>query len=388
MCGAEPHLSPIHLCVRNFLWVPSLIDFISIFQFCMMLNNERKEDNEVEDGASTGSSSIGEDEALAEMLGVSSLNCVADQILVEDEDVDHPNSFVGIPCFRTLLINNSCQLETARKMYKSKSVYKFPKQFSISPDLMRRITLELTFASDKYYSDKTFETILSTKKLTRMENFVMSHPIWKDLCYGYLQELVSFFLEEEYVLYKEKLNLKPPGGSGFAPHLDTPSLRAAFIHNEHAGPRDFITIMIAVDAMTTQNGCLRVIEGPWSEKNHIEVLQPMVVDANPDSNGRAGAIPDHVSCELQFKDVICDGGDIFLFSGWTPHRSSSNPTHFSRRAVFLTYNPRREGDFRNEYYQRMQKLRDDYKIRNTIKQHQFQADYQMDLEAMETVPKI
>ena len=40
-------------------------------------------------------------------------------------------------------------------------------------------------------------------------------------------------------------------------------------------------------------------------------------------------------------------------SGWTPHRSGTNTTAFDRRAIFLTYNPKEEGEWRGEYYRLM-----------------------------------
>jgi hypothetical protein len=80
------------------------------------------------------------------------------------------------------------------------------------------------------------------RTLTRLENFVDAHEGWSNLCHGYLSDVLSQALGQKMVLYKEKLNLKPPGGSGFAPHLDSPSLRVALGPD---GPQTFVTVMVA-----------------------------------------------------------------------------------------------------------------------------------------------
>lgn len=390
-----------------------------------------------------------EDDALAEMFGLKSLQC-----LLEASSSSSSSSVIGtiredhwstttsteqqssaVPLLfhndeEDNTIDMQLRRDTAHEIYEATSVYRFPKIFSLSAEVMRRITLELIYGSStndastttttttqkvNMLPERTYETIGTERYLTRMENFVHTHSQWKDLCYGYLQKLVSSVMGEEYILYKEKLNFKPPGGSGFAPHVDTPSLRAAFAAttttiipsqgssqgSKEVGPQTFVTVMVAIDTMTKANGCLRIVEGGWyvseREKNTqhhqkeqqeetviVEVL-PQVIDGNPDGDGRAGAIPQSVSSQLNFIDVECDGGDIVMFHGWTPHRSSKNTTAFSRRAVFLTYNPLREGDFRHEYYLRMKQLRQSYS--NTHRKL-YQSDYQMDLDALRTIPKI
>jgi ectoine hydroxylase-related dioxygenase (phytanoyl-CoA dioxygenase family) len=160
---------------------------------------------------------------------------------------------------------------------------------------MRRLTDELVWGTD-IKVDKTYETIRVLKKdgeieerqtLTRLENFVKHHERWRDLCCGYICGVVSAISGTEMVLFKENLNLKPPGGSGFAPHLDTPSLRVAL---GESGPQTFVTVMVAIDNMTAQNGCLRIAKGTWSEDNRCELVTP-VQAGNPNGGGQAGGDP-------------------------------------------------------------------------------------------------
>lgn len=323
------------------------------------------------------------DDALFEMLGLNSLDTVIDQ---DDQDDSPSEQLVNTPIMVV-------ERHNLASIYRSESMCLLPKEISLSSVLIRKLTDELVWGGDKVQADRTYEAIKVMKKngeienrptLTRLENFVNHHVEWNKLCHGHLADSISALFGEPMVLYKEKLNLKPPGGSGFAPHLDTPSLRVA-LGNE--GPQTFGTVMVAIDNMTASNGCLRICKGDWSEEKHCEVIQPS--DDNPDAGGRAGAIPLEVAEELQFDDVECQGGDIVAFNGWTPHRSSANASPFPRRAVFLTYNPKSEGDFHDRYYQRMDEIRNAFRASVGLGgMPQMSAEDKFELDAMSTIPRI
>lgn len=314
------------------------------------------------------------DEALCEMLGLNSLENVADDT---DDDDAHP-----------LDTSSLVKSHDLTHLYQTQSICMFPKEFSISSARMRRLTDELVWG--KVHSDRSYEAIKVLKTsdgsieerrtLTRLENFVNYHKEWSDLCHGHLADCISALFGAEMVLYKEKLNLKPPGGSGFAPHLDTPSLRVAL---GPEGPQTFVTVMVAIDNMTSANGCLRACEGEWSEDNHCPLIPPDE-DGNPDAGGRAGAIPPEIAQELDFRDILVQGGDIVAFNGWAPHRSSANASPFPRRAVFLTYNPKAQGDFHDRYYQRMDEIRSAFRRSMGL----LSSEEKSELDALSTIPKI
>jgi len=280
--------------------------------------------------------------------------------------------------------------------YEMKSFCMFPSELSVPVEYIRQMTDELILL-EQGQVDKTYETIRVLRQgvihpkqvLTRIENFVDDHEGWSDLCHVYLQKLVSETLGIEMVLYKEKLNIKPPGGSGFAPHLDTPSLRIAF---GDEGPQTFCTVMVAIDDMTVCNGCLRVCTGDWNEDNHVLTMDPEIDLGNPDGAGRVGAIPIDVVDTIVYESVECKGGSIIVFNGFVPHRSAANASSFPRRAVFLTFNPKCEGDFHKRYYEKMNNMRLLWRESESVKvasqkQQQYDEDARAELQAMSTIPK-
>jgi len=216
--------------------------------------------------------------------------------------------------------------------------------------------------------------------ITRCENFVHRHAGFDEVA-GNDSRLAHvcgelFGESEAACLVKEKLNYKPPGGAGFMPHLDHPSL--AFYLPAHID--HFITAMVAIDDMTIANGCLRVHRGQWSTTNAVDCIPP---EGDPEVGGRAGCISEAGLASLNFDDVLCKAGDVLFFSGYVPHRSSANGTSQCRRAVFFTYNPGTHGSYRTQYYQKLNDIRNQWmeKLRAEM-----MSDYNNDLKAMSTIP--
>lgn len=169
-------------------------------------------------------------------------------------------------------------------------------------------------------------------KLCRTENFVPFHPWLRSfLCEGVLPQLISALVGEPVLLYKEKINYKLNGGAGFRPHQDAPAY--PFITGS-------VSVMVAVDESTADNGCLEVVSS-----RHQEVL-PM---------DDRGCIIDAWVQKHDWREVPMAPGDILIFDALTPHRSGTNNSGRDRRAIFPTYNRITEGNLRTAYYE--EKLR-------------------------------
>jgi ectoine hydroxylase-related dioxygenase (phytanoyl-CoA dioxygenase family) len=130
------------------------------------------------------------------------------------------------------------------------------------------------------------------------------------------------------VLFKDKLVLKPPGADGYAMHQD------AAYWAERLPPPGSLAAMLAIDASGPDNGALELVPGA-----HHRLLTP---EGEPTDLDPAD-LPEPVTIPL-------DPGDMVVFTLLTPHRSGSNRSTTSRRALFFTYFPAAAGEDRAAYY--------------------------------------
>ncbi|KAL0080629.1 hypothetical protein F4703DRAFT_1870338 [Phycomyces blakesleeanus] len=184
-------------------------------------------------------------------------------------------------------------------------------------------------------------TVSGKDQLCRTENFT---PFHQGMCDYVKSERLFTILKklhgEDYLLFKEKVNYKLPGGGGFPPHQDAP----AFIQ---FGQASHMTVMFTIDPTVAANGCLEVV--PGSHKNSFEkgILPQEVYD---------GSIA-RTWCDKQtWIPVHCRPGSVLIFGAYLAHRSGDNTTDKPRVAVYLTYNAAREGDKRDTYYAEKRRL--------------------------------
>jgi hypothetical protein len=167
--------------------------------------------------------------------------------------------------------------------------------------------------------------------LSRMENFFASGH-GPDFLFGeslQFVEILSAVLGDEPSLFKDKINFKPAGGGAYKVHQDAPAYTGF-------GISFFVTAMIAIDDATLANGCLEFATG-------TRITRELGLDANGDI----------LTSELNgitFEPVPIRSGDLIVFDGLVPHRSKRNESRTPRRAVFLTFNRKKEGDERSRYY--------------------------------------
>ncbi|HKA91475.1 MAG TPA: phytanoyl-CoA dioxygenase family protein [Haliangiales bacterium] len=178
---------------------------------------------------------------------------------------------------------------------------------------------------------KYFETTdTAARQICRIENFVPFHAGFRELlCGAGMMAILERLMGEPAALFKEKINLKLAGGGGFAAHQDAP----AFVT---FGQRYHITVAVAIDAATVANGCLEVSDS-------VDVYRTL-----PQAPG--GSIDPAVEAVLPWRPLELAAGDVALFDSYLPHRSRSNRSAQSRRALYVTYNRRSEGERREEYF--------------------------------------
>ncbi len=168
------------------------------------------------------------------------------------------------------------------------------------------------------------------KVLQRIENFVEYHEQLGQLAYHEkIKERLTDYFEEEPMLFKDKINFKLPGASGFEPHQDI-----------QAGWDDytdfFINVSITVDEHTIENGCLEFAQGAHKRELIGKSWEPL---------------SDELLSDIKFEKVLTKPGDVVIFDCFVPHQSAKNNTDSPRRNVFYTYNKRSNGDFRKKYFE-------------------------------------
>jgi ectoine hydroxylase-related dioxygenase (phytanoyl-CoA dioxygenase family) len=165
------------------------------------------------------------------------------------------------------------------------------------------------------------------RQLARSENFTPFSPVLSQLLRASrVAEVASELLGEPALLYKEKINYKLVGGAGFSPHQDKPAY--PFVES-------VLSVMIAVDDSTIENGCLYVVSGEHHrllDQDHRGCIAPSLVDT------------------FEWSPVELRAGQTLFFHALTPHRSGANLSTRHRRALFPTYNGLSEGDLREAYY--------------------------------------
>jgi 2-aminoethylphosphonate dioxygenase len=165
--------------------------------------------------------------------------------------------------------------------------------------------------------------------IQRIENFCPYHAGFDGFVrHGRLREAIDHLLGAPACLFKEKINLKMPGGAGFEPHQDQQAgwSRYASI---------FITAMVTIDRATIENGCLEIGDGPRLTGLIGAEWRPLTAEEMK---------------SFSLVSVPTEPGDVLFFDSYAPHASKPNMTDRPRRILYLTYNSAAEGDHRARYF--------------------------------------
>lgn len=186
------------------------------------------------------------------------------------------------------------------------------------------------------------------KKVCRFEYLQGANAEFRRFVAERIAPLVSGLAGEAFVPFKDKENEKHPGGGAFGPHQDFAAYQAF-------GPRYNITAMLTIDPATRENGCLEFAEGApaFARRNPSSVAA--TIEGRPlfrfrEGGLRHGDILDAIECGLRWNSVETGPRDVVLFDSFVPHRSAPNESLASRRAMFLTFNAAREGEWYDRYY--------------------------------------
>jgi ectoine hydroxylase-related dioxygenase (phytanoyl-CoA dioxygenase family) len=165
--------------------------------------------------------------------------------------------------------------------------------------------------------------------LSRVEYFRSFHEGLRDVMASpKLLEPLRQLLGEPAVLFKDKINYKIPGSSGFEPHQDAQAGWDRYCRTQ-------VTALVSLDATTHANGCLELARGRHTTGLLGEMWKPLS-DASLEG--------------VVFEALETAPGDVCFFGQFVPHRSGANRTDSPRRVLYLTYNPASEGDHYETYF--------------------------------------
>jgi len=228
---------------------------------------------------------------------------------------------------------------------------------ALDPATVRRLRDEVDAVAsteqrpEAFYYHETSNDDPGVEILRRVERLSAASPIINELFRSdVVAGLVGQLFGEPAVLFKDKLNLKLPGGSGFRAHVDGHFL---WKHPDGVDRRgwleygtEFINAVIGIDQSTRDNGCLEVakLRETFERVGRTpDAIMDGVVGRGPD-------VTDEVAEAVTYQLLETEPGDIALFDWRCIHRSAPNHSTESRRILYSTYNRLSAGDLMARYY--------------------------------------
>lgn len=178
----------------------------------------------------------------------------------------------------------------------------------------------------------------------RMENFTYKNNELEELNIK-VRELLYYLTDEVQVLFKDKVNFKPPNGEGFFAHYD-----GVFQFKNSDGDirngwyeyaNDYNNILITLDDFTHENGPLEVANS--HDGNFDQLLKNTNYDGTPNLKAE-------VETRCNFTPMICGAGSVIVFKHSCPHRSSVNNTQKERGSLYWTYTPSSNEKLYEQYF--------------------------------------
>ncbi len=204
--------------------------------------------------------------------------------------------------------------------YKNKEISSFKKEVNV---LKKSKSKKIA----KYY-----QLNLSGDKndLYRIEYFYSYSKVLKNLIDSKkVSKLLFGLTKKKYILFKEKINIKPANSREDRLHQDVQGDWLKYSKN-------FITLLISLVKTNNKNGNL-IIDVSGHNKDQIrgkmfEVLKSKQLK------------------KPKFKNQPTNPGDILLFNGFTPHKSTKNLTNKSRDQIYITYCETKNKNTRQKYF--------------------------------------
>ena len=168
--------------------------------------------------------------------------------------------------------------------------------------------------------------------------------------------LLKNIFKEDFLIFKDKFNAKPPGGEGFFAHYDGIFHFMDENNNKRNGWYEygdyFINVLIALDECNLKNGAIEIAKADKGDFN--ELLKKTKNNGTP-------AITEEFESDITFNLIELNVGDIVIFLNTCPHRSKKNTTDKNRRILYYTYSLSKNGYKYQEYFEDKKKSKNSSK---------------------------
>ena len=157
--------------------------------------------------------------------------------------------------------------------------------------------------------------------------------------------LIKKNLDLEVLIFKDKVNFKPPGGEGFYAHYDGIFHFTDSKNNKRKGWYEygnlFINVLLSLDDSNQKNGPLEIAKS--HQNNFHELIKNTKDDGTPD-------LLETMAKNTKFEKIDLNVGDLVVFKNTCPHRSEKNMSQSNRRILYYTYLPQEFGDQYQNYF--------------------------------------
>jgi len=221
--------------------------------------------------------------------------------------------------------------------YSQKGYFTIKNVFSSADIYVLKNEIQIANNTDKYF-DKNGE-------IRRIEK-IFNKGKKLNLLNKEIIKILKNLFNEDYIIFKDKFNAKPPGGEGFFAHYDGVFIfkdeknfykKGWYEYSDH-----FINVLVALDMCDKKNGTIEI------SKIHKDNFNNLL--KNTKNNGTPDLL-DEIEKKLTFEPIVLNAGDIVVFSNQCPHRSKKNYSNSSRGTLYYTYTLAKFGSFYEKYFE-------------------------------------
>lgn len=224
-----------------------------------------------------------------------------------------------------------------KNFFKSKNINKIKKE------ILKQI-------KNKEYSFY-YENINNKKKLRRIERISeFSKKSKKLLISKNVFQMIKLLEKKEFTLFKDKLNFKYPGGSGFLPHIDGHFFWRDKNNKKQNGwskySTNFTSLVVPLESINLKNGCIFLSNKKNTKKlgsNFLQITKKLIMNT-PNIKKK------HID-KFKFFPIEMEIGDVCFFNWKCAHYSKINRSNKSRMIFYATYSLRNKlKNIRKKYY--------------------------------------